>query len=339
MGRSVSGDWILTRRLRTLEQFAVSHGLDWEETAARFKLDPKAGYDAEATMPITTMFAISDYIARQTNIDSMGFIIGDTVPVGFASTLDYIAIAAPSLRQGLKNWVSFSALSSGGITFSFEEQGGQGIFEWLVPDRYGPKSHYLFGVSAFFVRRIQYITGINDLDVVIEFTVSAPRVTSDFQKEMGNRLRFDRDHDRIFIPEEYLSMAHHTAEPNLYRMVEEAAISELKARAEEGDFLFEVCELLGAAIKNGNHGLKDIASELGMTPRTLQRRLAENGTTLRDLTEDVRKNLAGHYLKDTNLPLSEIAFLLGFSDLSSFSRSARAWYGIGPRAYRRSAAS
>lgn len=319
----------------TLEQFAVSHGMDWIEVSAKFGIDPKAGYDTEATMPISTMFAISDHVARQTNIDCMGFIIGDTVPVGFASTLDYVAIAAPSLRQGLKNWVRFSALSSGGIAFRFEERDGQGIFDWLVPDRYGPNSHYLFGVSAFFVRRIQYITGISDLDVVIEFTVSAPKVTSDFQKEMGRRLRFDRDHDRIFIPDEYLSMAHHTAEPNLYRMAEQAALAELKSRGEEGDFLFEVCELLGTAIKDGNHGLKEISSALGMTPRTLQRRLAESGTSFRDLTEDVRKNLAGHYLKDTNLPLSEIAFLLGFSDLSSFSRSARAWYGIGPREYRR----
>ena len=335
---SVSGDWIYTRGLRPLEQFAISHGLDWIEVTSKFGIDPRAGHDAEATMPITSLFAISDFVAQQTKNDAMGFMIGSSIPVGFASTLDYVAIAAPSLRQGLANWTRFSSLSSGGIDFQYSEQDRQGIFEWIVPDRYGSKSQYLFGIASYSVRRIQYITGISDLDITVEFTVEPPGSTSDFQKEMGKRLRYGREHDRMLIPEKYLSMAHQTAEPNLYRMVEDKAIAEIKAMGEEGDFLFKVCELIGGSVKNGNHGLKDISSALGMTPRTLQRRLAESGTSLRDLTEDVRKNLAGHYLKDTSLPLSEIAFLLGFSDLSSFSRSARAWYGIGPRAYRRSAA-
>ena len=73
-----------------------------------------------------------------------------------------------------------------------------------------------------------------------------------------------------------------------------------------------------------------LAERLHMSQRTLQRRLREEGETFRSLLTQVRKNLARHYLREPGYNIIEIAFLLGFSDSSAFSRAHREWFGESP---------
>ena len=77
-----------------------------------------------------------------------------------------------------------------------------------------------------------------------------------------------------------------------------------------------------------------IATILGMSERTLHRRLAAEGTSFQHLLDDTRRELAQHYLGQRNLSLADIAYLLGFTDQSSFFRASRRWFGTSPRDYR-----
>jgi AraC-like DNA-binding protein len=77
----------------------------------------------------------------------------------------------------------------------------------------------------------------------------------------------------------------------------------------------------------GHTAEEAVAQAIGVSVRTLQRDLAEAGTSFRALTEECRKKAALQLLHDTELPLTEIAFLLGFSELSAFSRAAKTWFG------------
>jgi AraC-like DNA-binding protein len=72
-----------------------------------------------------------------------------------------------------------------------------------------------------------------------------------------------------------------------------------------------------------------------MSPRTLQRRLADEQTSYQALVREVREDLASGYLTESRLSISEIAYLLGFSDVSTFHRAFRRWTHETPRAYRR----
>jgi AraC-like DNA-binding protein len=82
--------------------------------------------------------------------------------------------------------------------------------------------------------------------------------------------------------------------------------------------------------------LEDLAQALGMSTRTLQRRLADAGITFQQLVEDTRRELAHHYLKDSPVELGEAAFLLGFQDANSFIRAFQVWEGTSPGAWRQS---
>jgi len=77
-----------------------------------------------------------------------------------------------------------------------------------------------------------------------------------------------------------------------------------------------------------------VARELGLSARTLQRRLGELGTTYQALLDDVRRDASRRLLASTDLDAGEVAFLLGFEELNSFSRAFHAWEGATPSRWR-----
>ena len=80
---------------------------------------------------------------------------------------------------------------------------------------------------------------------------------------------------------------------------------------------------------------QDTASALNMSIRNLQRRLNEKGSSFKELLNRTRKELAIHYLQDSEKPVIEIGFLLGYVDASNFARAFRRWQGMSPLEYRK----
>lgn len=98
----------------------------------------------------------------------------------------------------------------------------------------------------------------------------------------------------------------------------------------------QVVTLLLNLIPTGKAHAEEVASNLCVSKRTLQRKLADEGETFQNLLNSVRKKLAIHYLKQSQYPNAEIAFLLGFDDPNSFIRAFSAWVGQSPESYRQS---
>ncbi|PJI45600.1 MAG: AraC family transcriptional regulator [Rhizobium sp.] len=88
-------------------------------------------------------------------------------------------------------------------------------------------------------------------------------------------------------------------------------------------------------LPSGQVSMDAVAAKLGMSKRTLQRRIEAENTSFQTILRGVREALARHYLARTRLPLAEIAFLLGFDEVNSFHRAFRAWTGTTPDALRR----
>jgi AraC-like DNA-binding protein len=87
-------------------------------------------------------------------------------------------------------------------------------------------------------------------------------------------------------------------------------------------------------LPSGTPNEADIAKRAFVSSRTLQRKLADEGTSFRALLLEVRRELAEKYILDNSMPLAEISYMLGFSDTSSFSRAFKRWTGDPPNAYR-----
>jgi AraC-like DNA-binding protein len=95
--------------------------------------------------------------------------------------------------------------------------------------------------------------------------------------------------------------------------------------------------IIARTLPTGHCTLTNIARELAIHPRTLQRQLGHEQTTFEQLVNDIRREQARRYLQETKIPLSQLVVLLGYSEQSSLSRAARTWFGAPPRAVRHAA--
>jgi AraC-like DNA-binding protein len=95
-----------------------------------------------------------------------------------------------------------------------------------------------------------------------------------------------------------------------------------------------VKDALKRSLAGRRPAVRDVAQELGLSARTLQRRLTDEGFTFQQLLEDTRRELARHYLKQSAVELPEAAFLLGFGDANSFFRAFQVWEGTSPTEWR-----
>jgi len=110
--------------------------------------------------------------------------------------------------------------------------------------------------------------------------------------------------------------------------------SELKARKASANIGDQVKQVLGRSMAGKRPTLEAIAEELGLGPRTLQRRLTDAGLTFQQIVEDTRRELAHHFLKQAAVEPNETAFLLGFEDANSFFRAFQIWEGGSPGEWR-----
>lgn len=141
----------------------------------------------------------------------------------------------------------------------------------------------------------------------------------------------------LVVDEDTLSRRLLHANPELARVNDEATgryLSALGEAAEPAQFLLQLRQLLRERLPAGDPPQIEVAAALGMTSRTLQRKLAETRTTYRDLLNDTRHALALEYLGLKTYSVSEIAYLLGFAEVSAFTRAFRRWTGTSPSGWR-----
>jgi len=111
-------------------------------------------------------------------------------------------------------------------------------------------------------------------------------------------------------------------------------LDEILSELDESDLVSRVKRVIIDALPSGAPAEEDVARQVFISSRTLQRRLAEEGTNYRTLLLEVRRELARRYIADKDMPLAEISYMLGFSDASSFSRAFKRWTGEPPALYR-----
>jgi AraC-like DNA-binding protein len=106
------------------------------------------------------------------------------------------------------------------------------------------------------------------------------------------------------------------------------------ARLDRADFENRVRSLLIETLPSGRATKASIASRLGISARTLQARLGERGSSFVELMNATRRTLACDYLDDASISIGEIAYLIGFSDVSNFTRAFKRWMGVSPSSHR-----
>jgi AraC-like DNA-binding protein len=158
-----------------------------------------------------------------------------------------------------------------------------------------------------------------------------------YQEHFGAPLRWNAAEAAIVLPPEGLEMPLLRADSSLLAYFEGQASALAARHAHEEELALRVRRLVMEALPAGPPSLALIARRVGMSARTVRRHLQAEGTSFHTLLEQTRCEVAKQHLGDPRLTISEIAFLVGFSELSPFQRAFRRWTGFTPRAYRQRA--
>jgi len=143
----------------------------------------------------------------------------------------------------------------------------------------------------------------------------------------------------IVIANEELALPNAVGDDAISRFFDERVEEMLAEMKSEVPIAFQVKSQIGKNLSGGIPKLSHVARALGMSARTLQRKLSDEGAVFQDLVDQARRELSERLLRTTDFPLVEIAFLTGFAEQSGFTRAFKRWAGETPRSYRLSSTS
>ncbi|MDJ0627468.1 MAG: AraC family transcriptional regulator ligand-binding domain-containing protein [Rhodobacter sp.] len=169
----------------------------------------------------------------------------------------------------------------------------------------------------------------------VHFTHAAPNDTSVQQAHFRCPVHYGSDRDALEVSLAAATKPNRLGDAGIAAFFDAHLDEELKGIEDPSGLSRRVLDQIGDALSEGVPTLAQVGARLGISGRTLQRRLAEVDLAYQDLVSEARRTLAKQFLRQTDYALAEIAFLTGFSDQSTFTRAFKRWTGQTPASYRR----
>ena len=331
---SLEGEWARSDVFRVLRDICPDANLDWPDMARRYNFDLASLDDPQGTVSITAWHAVFEHVAEVLGDDAAMFDLFNTIDIGCFSIFDYLFACAPTLREACQAWVKFLPIRTNAYRLVFEEDETGGYVEWPILEGRGEWRQNMFGRIGWATQQLEHALDMKAPPILIELATTAPEGTSNFQKKYQGRLKFGASHNRIQIPSALLSHPLRRNDAHLYKIILKSASGELDRFGQMESPLSRIANEVASNLSTGATSLPQVANKLGMSQRAVQRFLEKEGTSFRKLSEEIRRSAAERYLRGTDMPMKEIAYLLGFSELSTFSRAVKAWFGVSPKKVR-----
>ena len=314
-------------------------GHDGNRALAAAGIDPTTLDSPDTRLPFRLHIAMLEAAAEVSGDPCFGLHLGAAMDAKNSGVLTYVALSSATVANALRHVKRYYHVLTRGETFEAEVRGAHLDIEYRILDTsIGPsrQNDDLFMMSS--LRLMQLATGKRVYPERVAYKHSEPADGADYRRLFGAPMEFAAAKTKLIFDRSVLDMPIHSADPQLLHILERYCQSVIRERGQDDSLMQQVEELAMRLLPDGPPKADAVASALGMSKRTLSRRLQEQGLTYRDLVDELRAGLAQRYLQDRQLRMSEIAYLLGYSDLSAFNHAFRRWTGQPPSAYRRLAA-
>jgi AraC-like DNA-binding protein len=249
--------------------------------------------------------------------------------------LHYVLASSDTLDEALRRGVRYSAIVNEGITLKFCEGRDIGInFEYAGVARHSDRHQIEFSMVTL-VRTCRQLTNRHLPASRVSFTHRRSHDASEFRAFFGSDVTFGAAVDEVAFPSSIKQMAVVDADPYLNELLTKYCEQALATRSTKRSSCgLNVENLIALHLPHGKARVGEIARKLGLSQRTLARRLSSEGLTFAGVLQRLKSDLAKRHLADETLSISEIAWLLGYQDVSAFTHAFKRWTGRAPRAIR-----
>ncbi len=283
-------------------------------------------------IPAASQFRLFEYAAEVMDDSAFGLHLAEEANPREAGLLFYVMSAANDVGEALALFARYSRIVNEALHVKLVRAPEGVVTEtgFVGLSRYSAKQATEFGV-ALTIKAVREITGRNIHPTSVSFIHGRNSGLRSFQRFFRCPVEFGASRDQFTFSQETLALPLITEDRyllgTLQPICDEAAkkrntaIGTLRAAVEN-----EAQKLL----PHGKAGKQKVARTLGLSERTLARKLAEEGTTYEQVVDQLRQSLALEYLKEAGLSLSQIAWLLGYEGSTSFNHAFRRWTGGSP---------
>jgi AraC-like DNA-binding protein len=295
---------------------------------ARPSLDP------DDRVPIPLAHRLLGAAIEQTGDQDLGLKVGRSMSAGDAGVADYAIRSAATVHDAINVAARYIRLVNDGLELRLHRDGERVVLQWETTVVM-PRAAEDFLMSAMYTSHMRVLL-CDAPELECWFTSSEPSTLTEYERTFGTaKLRFVAPFAGYAFDNRHLQRPIENADPKLHSVLRQHAEALLGDLPATRTFTDVVRQHLSNDLSHGRPAAAKLARRLHMSARTLERRLETEGTTFGAVLDDLRRRLALHHLGRRDISLSEIAFLLGFSQVGAFHRAFKRWTGTTPLEYRR----
>ncbi|WP_336491813.1 AraC family transcriptional regulator [Methylobacterium nigriterrae] len=287
--------------------------------------------DRHARIGAANQVAVVGLIAEALGDDLLGFRLGQGFELREIGLLYYVMASAPTLRDAFARAERYSAITNEGLVPTCAKVDEVGMrLGFLGVSRHAARHQVEFWMTGL-VRVTRQLTSPRLSPV--RLALCHPRHTGDREMEafLGCTVTFDAPADEARFACAVGNAPLTGADPYLHGLLLGYCEEALAHRGRPTESVrTRVENAVAPLLPHGRPRIADVAQGLGSSQRTLSRRLAEDGLTFERVLEEMRRDLALRYLRDARIPVSRIAWLLGFQEVGAFTHAFRRWTGRTP---------
>lgn len=322
--------------IQLLLRTAASQGADTGVLLARVGLTAAELRDPDARIDLTTLMKLGAYTIRDTGNPALGLEMGRQSRVTDMALPGLLAMTSPTAGEALDMLLRFEVLHSRCYRGVSRYDAAQTTVHFYSIAPYNEFNCFVVdSLLASWQTLLEWLTGEDDLVEEVHIEFPAPDYAARYADYFQAPVLFGQASTLLRLKPQAAALPVRYAEALLQQQLLAAAQAKCKQLQIAETFRGRVQSVLGPLLHGNNATLETTAELLGMPDWTLRRKLKDEGTTFQALLDDMRKDLALGYMRDTQMSFGEISYVLGFSTPGAFQRAFKRWTGETPGDYRR----
>lgn len=316
--------------VRLMESLDIDVRKRFRELGADYELL----HDPNARIPDEVVIQLWNTLVQQSRDPCIGLRSADFWHPTSLHALGFAWMASGTLKEAFERVIRYSHFITQNQRYVFDETASSFRFTIFESEEPFVFPQELYDAQMSFVKTMcDEIYGPGFSFLRIDMRRPEPSCAEQFRGRFKAPIVFGADSNTLYFSKEVILKELPTANADLARLNEEIVSAYLE-QIEHGTISKKVSTRLIEQLPSGNVSQESIASSLYMSTRTLQRKLQEEGTSYKELLSETRYELAMRYMSKSSSAVSEVAYLLGFSEVGNFTRAFKRWTGMAPTEYR-----
>jgi len=313
-----------------------SAGADPEQFLRNVGLDNSLVSNADGFLPCALYARALEEAASLTSDSCFGLHFGERANPKKIGPLAYAVLNSPTIAAAFETAGRYLHVHNEAAQVTFSIEDNLAYLRFTLSNLGLEESRQFNEYSmAVTLNTLRIMVGSHWAPREVHFAHKTAEQTTEHVRIFNAPVVFNCADNALVMDHEFCAQPIPAADPNLFKILGHYLDDVLSRAPREDGLSASIRKAIAELMKDGSPHLTQVAKGLALSPRTLQRRLKEGGLEFKALVDDTRRRFAVEYLKDSENTQTEIAFLLGYSEVSAFSRAFKRWTGTTPLDYRR----